>query len=56
MGVIGLIAFESSQKQELFDKFDSLLEFLKKLSDLLVTSIKENAYIKRLKVQDELIN
>mgnify|MGYP000861102713 CR=1 FL=1 len=56
MGVIGLIAFESSQKQELFDKFDSLLEFLKSLSDLLVTNIKENAYIKRLKVQDELIN
>ena len=56
IGVIGLIAFESNQKQELFDKYDSLLDFLSNLSDLLVTSIKEKAYIKKLKVQDELIN
>src|SRR5699024_3478293 len=53
VGVIGLIAFETSQKQDLFDKYDSLLEFLSRLSDLLVTSIKEKAYIEKLKVQDE---
>lgn len=56
IGVIGLIAFELNQKEELFSKYDSLLEFLKKLSDLLVGNLKKTAYIKQLKIQDELIN
>lgn len=56
IGVIGLIAFESKQKEELFSKYDSLLEFLSKLTELLVGNLKKSAYIRRLKVQDELIN
>jgi transcriptional regulator with PAS, ATPase and Fis domain len=56
VGVIGLIAFEPSQKDELLDKYDSLLTFLSKLSELLVGNLKNAAYIKKLKVQDELIN
>ena len=56
VGVIGLIAFELDQKEELFSKYDSLLEFLRKLSDLLVGNLKRATFIKQLKVQDELIN
>lgn len=56
VGVIGLIAFNQEQKDELFDKFDSLMEFLSKISKLLLGSLKESEYIKGLKIQDELIN
>jgi len=56
IGVIGLIAFTQEQKEELYNKYDSLLVFINKLSDLLVGSLKNITYIKKLKVQDELIN
>ena len=55
-GVIGLIAFDSQQKEELYSKYDSLLVFISKLSDLLVGNLKNIAYIKKLKIQDKLIN
>jgi len=56
IGVIGLIAFDDEQKVELYNKYDSLLVFINKLSDLLVGNLKNITYIKKMKVQDELIN
>jgi transcriptional regulator with PAS, ATPase and Fis domain len=56
LGVIGLIAFDLQQKEELYSKYDSLLVFISKLADLLVGNLKSIAYIKKLNVQDELIN
>lgn len=56
IGVIGLIAFDTQQKEELYSKYDSLLVFISKLADLLVGNLRSVAYIKKLKVQDKLIN
>lgn len=56
VGIIGLIAFNANQKDELYKKYDSLLVFLSKLSDMLVGNLRNITYIKRLSIQDELIN
>lgn len=56
VGIIGLIAFDSDQKEELYSKYDSLLIFLSKLADMLVDTLRNITYIKKLNIQDELIN
>lgn len=55
VGIIGLIAFDLSQKEELYSKYDSLLVFLGKLSDMLMETLRNITYIKKLNIQDELI-
>lgn len=56
VGIIGLIAFDSIQKEELYSKYNSLLVFLSKLADMLVGTLRNITYIKKLNIQDELIN
>lgn len=56
VGVIGLIAFSNEQKEELFYRHDSLVEFLNKISDLLVGNLQKTEFIEKLKIQDELIH
>lgn len=41
IGVIGLIAFEDSQRKALIDNKDNLMSFLERMADLIATKLKE---------------
>lgn len=53
IGVIGLNAFNEEQKNNLMEKYNSLLVFLKKLSDLLIGNLNYYETIKELIIQGE---
>ena len=55
IGIIGLIAFDLEQKEELLSRYDYLVGFLNRISDLLVGNLQKTDYIEKLKIQDELI-
>lgn len=50
VGIIGIMAFNDEQAKRFHKEYDSLLIFINKLSDLLVNTMKDNAYIKKLNV------
>lgn len=52
LGVIGLIAFTEDQRHRIEREYESLLVFLRKLSDLLAGNLKYTETIKALKIQD----
>jgi sigma-54 dependent transcriptional regulator, acetoin dehydrogenase operon transcriptional activator AcoR len=48
LGVIGLLAFNKTQKQRLFENTEGILEFLNKMSDLLASKLHEHEMMERL--------
>lgn len=42
IGVIGLLAFDTIQRQRLFENVDATINFLKKMAELIAAKVKEN--------------
>lgn len=53
IGIIGIIAFEESQRQRILNNHKSLINFLDKLSNLMVGTLSSHETIQKLKIQTE---
>lgn len=56
LGVIGLIAFTETQKNNIHEKYESLVLFLDKLGYLLVRNLSYIENISKLTIQDKMTN